>query len=215
MVDITLISFYITAIYILMCMTLALSVKKVMQSAYWLILMLVGVGIMFLLANSEILFALQISIYGGGIAVLLLFAVLLTEHDDYMFPTSIMGYIKTTWSQALIFILIAVNLVFLITSTVISKTYLGEDGTSGIQNVQDLGDAGRPVYSGEGRVGAFDVTKNYATFLWDKFGEVIPFLALLLLAALLGSIKLVIREWEIEELSEEKVSQIMPKEFVQ
>ena len=31
---------------------------------------------------------------------------------------------------------------------------------------------------------------------------VIPFLSLLLLTALLGSIKLVIREWELEELSD-------------
>ncbi len=210
-IDYTQVAFFITAFYIIICMILALTVEKVMQSAYWLIFMLVGVGVLFLLANSEIIFAFQISIYGGGIAVLFLFATLLTEHDDFAFPSSVTGFVRATWSQMLIFFLIAFNLVYLIWSSVTSQDYL-KDLKADNLGVAKLGDTTRPVYTGGTNIGAFEVTKNYAIFLWKNFGEVIPFLGLLLLAALLGSIKLVIRESEIENLSEEVEARFNVKE---
>jgi NADH:ubiquinone oxidoreductase subunit 6 (subunit J) len=176
--------------------------------------MLIGVGIMFLLANSEIMFAMQISIYGGGIAVLLLFAVLLTEHDDHQFPSSIMGFVKVTWTQLIIFVTLAANLIFLSVTSVISTDYLDAIGAKDL-GPSDLGDTTRPVHDDGATADAFEVTRNYALYLWKHFGEVIPFLALLLLAALLGSIKLVIREWEIEELSEEMSKRMQSTEVTQ
>lgn len=209
--DITQIAFFINAIFILFTMFMALTVDKVMQSTYWLILMLVGVGITFLLANSEIMFAFQISIYGGGIAVLLLFAVLLTKHDEKVFPETFSEFIRATWSQLLLFFVILVNLTMIILRVVTSDKYKSSiEDRFGI--VSNLGDTERPVYDTDTRVGAFEVTKNYGKFLWDDFGQVIPFLALLFLAALLGSVKLVIREWQLEELSPEMKERYAGKE---
>lgn len=196
--DGTQIAFFTTALFILITMYKSLTVDKVMQSTYWLILMLMGVGVTFLLANSEILFVFQISIYGGGIAVLFLFAVLLTKHDERVFPETFGEFIKNTWSQLALFLLLAANLSFILVKVVTDQQY--KDSISGLSN---LGDLERPVYDENGRVGAFKVTRNYAEFLWDDFSQVIPFLGALFLAALLGSIKLVIREWQMEELSPE------------
>ncbi|OLS25773.1 MAG: hypothetical protein HeimC2_17080 [Candidatus Heimdallarchaeota archaeon LC_2] len=196
--DITQIAFFLIALFILFTMFMSLTVDKVMQSTYWLILMLAGVGVTFLLANSEILFVMQISIYGGGIAVLFLFAVLLTKHDERVFPETFSEFIKNTWTQLGLFLLLAANLSFMMVKVVTSQEY--KDSISGLSV---LGDTDRRVYSEGDQVGAFKVTKNFAEFLWGDFSQVIPFLGLLLLSALLGSIKLVIREWDIEELSPE------------
>ncbi|MCH8906036.1 MAG: NADH-quinone oxidoreductase subunit J [Candidatus Heimdallarchaeota archaeon] len=203
------ITFILTAIYIIICMFMVITVEKVMQSTYWLIMMLVGVAVTFLLANSEIIFAFQISIYAGGIAVLLLFAVLLTEHDDAPFPNTLSKFLRATWMQLIIFLVLAVNMIVLILDTVDKPDYLREAG-GGTPNV--LGDSRIPVYGDENVAGAFEITENYTLFLWDNFGPVIPFLGLLLLAALLGSVKLAIREWDIEELSDEMKAQILKSE---
>ncbi|MHA2030663.1 MAG: NADH-quinone oxidoreductase subunit J family protein [Candidatus Kariarchaeaceae archaeon] len=190
--DLTQIAFFANAAFILFTMFMALTVQKVMQATYWLILMLAGVGVTFLLANSEIMFAFQISIYGGGIAVLLLFAVLLTKHDERVFPETIGEFIRATWSQVLLFLVIAINLSLILIKTAQSGFY---------SDLSDLGDTSRTVY--DENTGAFAVTKNYTRYLWADFGSVIPFLGLLFLAAMLGSIKLVIREWQIEDISPE------------
>jgi NADH-quinone oxidoreductase subunit J len=175
--------FIITAVFILFSIYMTLTVTKTMQAAYWLIMVLVGTAVMFLLANSEIIFALQISIYAGGISVLLLFAALLTQHDDYLFGQS--GGLKGLWSQLVIFLLLAFNMVM------ISWSALNDMSFSG-----DLADQGISVSD------AFEITQDYAIVLWSQYGAVVPILAALLLAALLGSVKLVIREWELEELSD-------------
>jgi NADH-quinone oxidoreductase subunit J len=208
--DVTQLAFFITSFYIIITMFLALTLDRVMQAAYWLIMMLIGVGVIFLLANSEIIFAFQVSIYGGGIAVLLLFAVLLTEHDQQVFPDSAGEFMRATWSQIAIFLLMLGNLIILITTTVTDSDYIASipERTGPTQ----LGDTSRPVYDTVDDIGAFTVTKNYAYYLWDTFGNVIPFLAMLLLAALLGSIKIVIREWEIEDLSDKMKQHIEAQE---
>lgn len=209
--DITQLAFFANAAFILFTMYMSLTVDKVMQSTYWLILMLVGVGVTFLLANSEIMFAFQISIYGGGIAVLLLFAVLLTKHDEKVFPETFSEFIKTTWSQLLLFFVILFNLSIIILRVVRSEKYR-DSVADRFDGISVLGDTDRPVYDTADRLGAFEVTRNYAKFLWGDFGQVIPFLGLLFLAALLGSIKLVIREWQLEELSPEMRERYAGKE---
>ena len=72
--------FITVAIFLIITMYMTWTVEKTMQASYWLILFLVGISILFLIANSEIMFAFQLSIYGGGISVLLLFAALLAQH---------------------------------------------------------------------------------------------------------------------------------------
>jgi NADH-quinone oxidoreductase subunit J len=184
MVDGSLITFYITAIYVVVCALMTVKVERVMQSATWLILMLIGIAMLFLLANSEILFAYQLIVYAGGISVLLLFASLLTELDELGFDNSVIGIVKATKYQILIFLLFGINLLYL--------TINGFGQQDGI-----LGDQSFTVDQSQATI------RDFAIALWDDFGMIIPILGLLLLTAILGSVKLVIREWEIEELSDE------------
>ena len=53
--------------------------------------------------------------------------------------------------------------------------------------------------------------KAFARYLWNDMGILIIFLGLLLLSAILGAVKLAIREEDIEELSEEYLARIAVK----
>jgi len=191
MVDFIQIVFILVSLFVLFAMYMTWTVPKTMQAAYWLIMFLVGIAVLFLLANSEIIFAFQISIYGGGISVLLLFAALLAQHDDYTFVgDSLSGKIIAIIPQLIAYALVAFNLILLPVLALTSDEYAGNITTS------VLGDSGLTVDQ------AFKNTADFSAQLWSTYAPIIPFLAMLLLTALLGSVKLVIREWELEELSD-------------
>ena len=188
--------FWMTFLFIIICMYMTWTVRKTMQATYWLIMLLVGVSLMYLYALSEILFALQLSIYGGGISVLLLFAALLAEHDDLVFVGGGMfGQIEGVWSQILAFLLLAVNLIGLPLLALSNPDFQSNFQSNIPKNA--IGDTHRTVTEG------YQVLYSFVSDLWQHYGAIIPFLAMVLLAALLGSVKLVIREWELESLSPE------------
>ncbi len=197
--DFTQFIFFFIAVYILLCIVMVLRSEKVMQSAYWLILMLIGVSILFLLANSEILFVFQLSIYSGGIAVLLLFAAVLTEHDELGFDNSLLGFVRATFSQFIIYVIFAANMVFLILNSVLDSAY---------PQISELADVGRTYAE------AWSQITGFATYIWDDMAMVIIVMGLLVLTAILGSVKLAIREEEIEDLSEEVLLRLKGEEVL-
>ena len=197
--DFTQFVFFFIAVYILLCIVMVLRSEKVMQSAYWLILMLIGVSILFLLANSEILFVFQLSIYSGGIAVLLLFAAVLTEHDELGFDNSLLGFVRATFSQFIVYIIFAANIIFLVLNSVLNSAY---------PQISVLGDTTRTYAQ------AWSQITGFATYLWDDMAIVIIILGLLVLTAILGSVKLAIREEELEDLSEEVLLRLKGEEVL-
>lgn len=192
MVNWTLIIFFAIVVFILLTVFKALTADKVMQSVYWLILMLVGVSVVFLLANSEILFVYQLMVYSGGIAVLMLFAGLLTNQDELFIDSSILGFARTTKYQLILFIIFTVDVILLVLNSISGSSF----------SVTDLGDKTRTYAE------AFAQLKGFASYLWDDLSEVIIVLGFTLLVAILGSVKLVIREKDLEELSEEYLARI-------
>ena len=58
--------------------------RNAVHSAIWLIVALLGVAGLFLLAQAEFLFAVQIVVYVGGIMVLFLFVIMLVNLDVAM-----------------------------------------------------------------------------------------------------------------------------------
>ena len=53
--------------------------RSIIRSAACLMTCIVGIGGLYLMLNAEFVFAIQILVYGGGIMVLILFAVLLLQ----------------------------------------------------------------------------------------------------------------------------------------
>ncbi len=162
--------FIINAIFVVASGLGVLFARKVMQSALSLIFALVAVANVFLLANSEYLWVIQISVYGGGIAVLLLFAGRLTsnEEDHFYFDRGdfLLSFLFTGMVLANLFIVIFNGL----------PTPSGNIATT---------DDGQTLLT------------QFFNNLWQTdvgLGIVLPFIALLFLAALLASVKLAIKE---------------------
>ena len=192
MVDFPIIIFFAMVVYIFITVFKALTSEKVMQSVYWLILMLVGVSIIFLLANSEILFVYQLMVYSGGIAVLMLFAGLLTDHDELFVDNSILGFARTTKYQLIIFVIFAVDIILLLANSIAGASF----------SVLPLGDKTRSYAQ------AFAQIKGFASYLWVDLVEIVIVLGFTLLVAILGSVKLVIREKDLEKLSDEYLARL-------
>ncbi|MCY3410852.1 MAG: NADH-quinone oxidoreductase subunit J [Candidatus Heimdallarchaeota archaeon] len=192
--DMILIPFLALSAFILFSIFKSLTSEKTMQSVYWLILMLIATGFIFLLANSEILFAYQLMVYSGGIAVLMLFAGVLTEQDELFIDTSLLGFARTTKYQLILFAIFVVDLVLLVWDSVTNADF-GAD-------VHQLGDTTQTYGQ------AFIQIREFSVYLWFNMAEVVFILALALLTAILGSVKLAIRETDLEDLSDEYLARI-------
>ncbi len=83
----TQIAFYILAAIITVSSLLAVTSKKMMRAATYLLFVLISTAGLYLLLGYEFLFAVQLTVYAGGILVLFIFAILLTSaHSDKAEP---------------------------------------------------------------------------------------------------------------------------------
>ena len=71
--------FYILAAVIAIFSVMAVTSKQIIRSATYLLFVLLGTAGLYLLLGYHYLFAVQIAVYAGGIMVLFIFAILLTN----------------------------------------------------------------------------------------------------------------------------------------
>ncbi len=72
--------FYVLAAIIVFCSIMAVTTQKIIRSATFLLFVLLGTAGLYLLLNYHFLMAVQIAVYaGGGVMVLFIFAILLTN----------------------------------------------------------------------------------------------------------------------------------------
>jgi len=71
--------FYFIAAFILVTGFLAVTTRRIFRSAIWLLFSLLGVAGLFFLMDLEFIAAVQITVYVGGIVVLIIFSVFLTQ----------------------------------------------------------------------------------------------------------------------------------------
>lgn len=75
--------FILSAISMLTAAVLAVTVQKMLHAALWLILSLFMVGVLFVLLENPFLGIVQLLVYIGAIAILMIFAVMLTRKMMY------------------------------------------------------------------------------------------------------------------------------------
>jgi len=75
--------FYILAVIILGFALLSVNNRKILRSAVYLFFVLIGIAGLYFLFGYNFLGAVQLTIYAGGIVVLIIFSILLTHHIDY------------------------------------------------------------------------------------------------------------------------------------
>ena len=78
--------FYIIAVFILGTALLAVTTRKIFRSAIWLLFSLVGIAGLFFWMDVEFIAAVQIVVYVGGIVVLIIFSIFLTQQAGNEMP---------------------------------------------------------------------------------------------------------------------------------
>ena len=78
--------FYIISAFILGAGTLAMTTRKIFRSAIWLLFSLIGVGALYFWLEVEFIAAVQIIVYVGGIVVLIIFSIFLTQQSGSEMP---------------------------------------------------------------------------------------------------------------------------------
>ena len=105
--------FYFVSAFILAMGLLAVTSKKIFRSAIWLLFCLVGIAGLFFWMQLQFLAAVQIVVYGGGIVVLIIFSIFLTQKAGTDLPKPA--------TRRIIFSILATLLGFALTYTIIAR----------------------------------------------------------------------------------------------
>ena len=184
--------FYLLAAMTIGCGVIAVSTRQIFRAAISLLFSLVGVAGIYFWMDYQFIAAVQIVVYVGGIVVLIIFSIFLTQQSGDKLPTQKLG--------RKLFALLAVFCGFALTIVqIFQHTFSRTTATSVSPTVRNIGEE---------------------LIALDKNGYALPFevVSMLLLAALIGCIVIAMRttpeqpheEKEIKRREEIKV--IIPKE---
>jgi len=156
--------FILVSLVTILSALFVVSLRKIFHAALWLIVTLMGVAIIFALLEASFFAAVQILVYIGAIAIILIFAIMLTRNimsDEEM-------QINRSWGIVMLLVLIfAVIFISQLSSSAVISTTLVPLEFQGQENI---------IAFGEG--------------LLDPAGYALPFelASLLLLGALVGGV---------------------------
>jgi NADH-quinone oxidoreductase subunit J len=154
--------FYILSAFILAAAIAAVTTRKIFRAAIWLLFSLMGIAGLYFWMQVEFIAAVQIIVYVGGIVVLIIFSIFLTQKSGKQMPKPVAG--------RSFFAVLAVLCGFAFTSYLINKNEFAETG--GRPFTADVSDIGMQLLS------------------TTEYGYVLPFevVSMLLLAAMIGCI---------------------------
>src|SRR5689334_11938114 len=78
--------FYLISAFILGAGLLAMTTRKIFRSAIWLLFSLIGVAALYFWLQVEFIAAVQVVVYVGGIVVLIIFSIFLTQQSGKEMP---------------------------------------------------------------------------------------------------------------------------------
>ncbi len=123
--------FYLISAAILGFGLMAMTTRKIFRSAIWLLFCLVGVAALYFWMEVEFIAAVQIVVYVGGIVVLIIFSIFLTQQSGVEMPKAPMTRV--------IFSSLAVLLGFALTYLLIYKNSFPGTGRPFEWTVQKIG----------------------------------------------------------------------------
>jgi NADH-quinone oxidoreductase subunit J len=77
--------FLIFSLIIVVCSILTVTSRKILRAAVYLLFVLVSTSGFYFMLNYQFLAAVQLTLYAGGIVVLIIFSILLTSHINQKF----------------------------------------------------------------------------------------------------------------------------------
>ena len=155
--------FLVVALYTLISALMVVTTRNLVHAALWLVSTLFGVAVVYALLNANFIAVVQVVVYIGAIAILFIFAVMLTRRD---MRDSGPQLNKNCWAGALVAVLTFAGLAFLLS------------GWSGFSKTAAELPAG------------FDAISLLGEALVSPTAYVLPFevASVLLLAALVGAV---------------------------
>src|SRR5215217_3231709 len=84
--DASAVIFYCISAFILGAGLLAVTTTKIFRSAIWLLFSLIGIAGLYFWLQMEFIAAVQIIVYVGGIVVLIIFSIFLTQQSGKEMP---------------------------------------------------------------------------------------------------------------------------------
>jgi NADH-quinone oxidoreductase subunit J len=156
------IMFYILAGMILVFSVLTVTSRRILRAAVYLLFVLISTSGLYFMLNYNFLAAVQLTVYAGGIVVLIIFSILLTSHISERAVVS-------SWKQNLLSALAAVAGATLVLITVLRYSFVPDTAPAGGSTVKDVGTA---------------------LVSYGENGYALPFevISILLLAAMVGAI---------------------------
>lgn len=77
--------FYALSALIIIFSLLTVNSRKMLRAATWLLVVLVATAALFFIMEYQFMAAVQLSVYAGGVVVLIIFSVFLTSHVGHKF----------------------------------------------------------------------------------------------------------------------------------
>lgn len=154
--------FYILAFTILISSLAAVTARRILRAAVYLLFALGGTAAIYFMVEYLFLAAVQLIVYAGGIVVLIIFSILLTTHINEKLE-------KPAWSKILVTALLAATGVLITSYTLANHVFITGSREPVQATVNVIGQ--KMLGYGEG-------------------GYVLPFevISILLLAALVGAV---------------------------
>jgi len=123
----------LSAVVVLSALAVVL-LKNIVHSALYLVLSFIGVAGIYVLLNAEFLAAVQVLVYAGAIAVLIVFAVMLTRRGDIRFSNLFnVNYLAAGVVSLTLFIIILI--------TTLRTRWITSNAGLSVNNVEAIADA--------------------------------------------------------------------------
>lgn len=154
--------FYLFAAIILVFSVLTVTTRRILRAAVYLLFVLISTAGLYFMLNYNFLAAVQLTVYAGGIVVLIIFSILLTSHISER-------AVVAGWKQSLLSALAVVAGAALTLVTIFNFTFVPTAEPAVTSTVHDVG---------------------VALVSYDRDGFALPFevISVLLLAAMIGAI---------------------------
>jgi NADH-quinone oxidoreductase subunit J len=165
--------FYLFAAMILVFSVLTVTSRRILRAAVYLLFVLISTAGVYFMLNYNFLAAVQLTVYAGGIVVLIIFSILLTSH---LSERAVMAPFK----QSLFSALATAAGATLTLMTILKFSFVPNSGVDPQYNITDIGTA---------------------LVSYNRDGYALPFevISVLLLAAMIGSIVVAKKERNIKK----------------
>lgn len=164
--------FYLLALLTLACAVIAVTTRQIFRAAIALLFSLIGIAGIYFWMDYQFIAAVQTVVYAGGIVVLIIFSVFLTQQAGEQQPAP--GLRRSLFSLIAVFCGFTLVIVQLFRRTSFPEAATTNGGVTSVPTVNDIGTRMLSVRSG---------------------GYALPFelVSILLLAALVGCIVIAMR----------------------